>query len=114
MAKKKSIAVNAIYKTILNICNIIIPIIVGPYILRVLDRNYYDLFNSMNADFSIVLVIGGFGIYTYGVREISRVRENKDNVNKLFTELFFIGIVTNIIVMICYIAVSFHLQDSQL
>lgn len=110
----KSLAKNAIYKTILNICNIIIPIIVGPYVLRVLDREYYDLFNALNADFAIILVIGGFGIYTYGVREISRARDDKNKVNRLFTELFFIGIVTNILVMSGYLGVSFFLQDTKL
>ena len=104
---KNSLAKNTVYKTILNICNIIIPIIVGPYVLRVLDRSYYDLFNSLNADFAILLVVGGFGIYTYGVREISRVREDKAKVSKLFSELFFIGVVTNLLVMAGYITYAF-------
>lgn len=109
-----SLTKNAIYKIILNICNIIIPIIVGPYVLRVLDRSYYDLFNSLNASFAVLLVIGGFGIYTYGVREISRVRSDKEKVNKLFSELFFIGIITNMLVMTGYIIASLFLQDTDL
>ena len=114
MEGNSSLAKNAVYKTILNICNIIIPIIVGPYVLRVLDRSYYDLFNVLNADFAILLVIGGFGVYIYGVREISRIRDDKDKVNKLFSELFIIGIITNTLVMLGYIVATFFLQDSQL
>ncbi|MEF9892056.1 MAG: oligosaccharide flippase family protein [Anaerorhabdus sp.] len=93
---KNTIFKNAIFKSILNICNIFIPLIVGTYITRTLDIEIFGLYNSVQAQFEILLLLGGFGIYNYGVREISFAKNNKDLSEKLFTELFIIGILTNL------------------
>lgn len=99
----KSIAANAVYKSILNVCNILIPVIVGPYILRVLDRGSYDLYNATDALFQIFLVLGAFGLYNYGVREVSRIRNDVEACNRFFTEVFIIGLITNGVVACFYL-----------
>lgn len=99
---KNALVKNAFFKAILNICNVIVPIIIGPYALRILDRDYYDMFNGLNATFQIFLSIGALGIYNYGVREISRVREDKDKCSKFFTEMFVIGLAANILAIIAF------------
>lgn len=103
----KSLVKNSIFKSTLNICNIIIPIIVGPYVLRVLDRSYYDLYNSLNATFQFFLIFGALGIYNYGVREISKMRDDKDKCNRFFSEMFIIGIISNVVVCGVYIGFAF-------
>ena len=55
---RNALVKNAFFKAILNACNIIVPIIIGPYALRILDREYYDMFNGLNATFQIFLSIG--------------------------------------------------------
>lgn len=106
LALSKSIAANAVYKSILNICNIVIPVIVGPYILRVLDRGSYDLYNGTDAVFQVFLVLGAFGLYNYGVREISRIRDDVRECNRFFTEVFVIGLVTNVIAVALFLVYS--------
>lgn len=101
---EKSIFRNTIYKVLLNVCNIIIPVLVGPYITRVLDKDVYGIYNSTNATFSVFLIVGAFGIYNYGLREISRVRDNKEKTQKLFNELLIISLISNAIVSGVYIA----------
>lgn len=112
MLKQKSLAKNAVFKIILNICNIIVPVIVGPYILRVLDRSYYDMFNKITADFQFFLIFGALGVYSYGVREISKKRNNPLECSKFFTETMLIGVCSNLLVMAAYIGFSFFMAKS--
>lgn len=100
---KNSLLKNSIFKSILSICNIIIPLIIGPYVTRLLDINLYGIFNKVIAELNVFIVIAGFGIYTYGVKEISKVRDNKEKVSEIFTNLFFISLVMNIIVSAVYV-----------
>lgn len=100
----KSIFRNTVFKLLLNICNIIVPILVGPYITRVLDKEVYGTYNAANAAFAIFLSIGSLGLYNYGMREISRVRDNKAAADKLFSELLVISLISNVVVSAVYIA----------
>lgn len=98
----KSFFKNAIYKSILSFVSIVVPIIVGPYIARVLDPDLYGIYNSVYTDFQVFLVFASFGIYTYGVREVSKIREDKAKVSQLFTNLFVILLISNFVVGIIY------------
>ena len=103
MAKKNTLFKNTIYKSILSIVNIVVPIIIGPYIMRLLDVDLYGMYNRIFADFQMFLAFAGFGVYTLGVREISKIRDDKEKVSKLFTNLFMISMFSNLLVLIMYI-----------
>ena len=100
---KSSLAKNAIYKVILNVFNLLVPLFVGPYVAGLLEPELYGIYNRVYAEFQIFFIIGAFGIYNYGVREISKVRKEKDKFENIFTSLFVIGILSNLIVTIFYI-----------
>ena len=99
----KKILKNTVYKTLLNICNIIIPVIVSPYIVRRLDKDLYATYNAAYANFQVFLLIGGLGIYDYGLREISKVKDNKKMRNIVFSELFYIMLISNIITFLLFV-----------
>ncbi len=104
--QQKSLFKNTIYKAILSLFNIVVPIIVGPYITRLLDVQLYGTYNKVFSEFQFFLTFASFGIYNFGVREISKIRDDKKKVEKLFSNLFLLSIITNLIVMIIYIAYS--------
>lgn len=104
--KQKSLIKNTIFKAILSLFNIAIPLIVGPYIVRLLDVKLYGIYNSVFSEFQLFLTFASFGIYTFGVREISKIRDDDKAVSKLFTNLFVITVITNLIVLGIYIAYS--------
>lgn len=104
---KKSLFKNTIYKTILSFVNIVVPILVGPYITRLLDVELYGIYNTVYADFQVFMTFAAFGLYIYGVREISKIRDDKNKVSKLFTNLFVISILSNISVLIIYLLYAF-------
>lgn len=52
------------------------------------------------------LAFASFGVYTLGVREISKIRNDKEKVSKLFTNLFVISFLSNMLVLIIYLIFS--------
>jgi O-antigen/teichoic acid export membrane protein len=99
----KSIVKNAIYKSLLSIFNIVIPILIGPYALRVLGAKLIGRVGFVESIYLYFNIFATFGIYQYGLREISRVRDNKEKLNQLFSSLFFVGLMSNILVVVLYI-----------
>lgn len=103
MEKKNTLFKNTIYKSILSLVNIVVPIIIGPYITRLLDVELYGIYNTVLADFQMFLAFASFGVYNLGVREISKIRNDKEKVSQLFTNLFVISLISNIVVALIYI-----------
>ena len=100
--KQLSLGMNAVYKTILNVFNLLVPLFVGPYIAGLLDKDLYGVYNRVYAEFQVFFILGAFGIYNYGVREISKIRSDKKKTREVFTSLFVIGVISNLLVTIFY------------
>ena len=103
---QKSLFKNSIYKALLSFANIVVPIIIGPYITKLLDVELYGAYNKVYSEFQVFLIFATFGIYTFGVRGISKVRDNPEKLSELFTNLFLLGIITNTITGIVYVIYS--------
>lgn len=103
MNKKKSIARNYIYNLSLTMLNMLFPLITAPYISRVLGADNLGKFNFANAVATWFMIIAAFGIPTYGIREIARVREDKAKLSKVFSELITVQLIFTIIAEILYI-----------
>lgn len=99
---KKTLFKNTIYKALLSFANIVIPLLVGPYIVKLLNVELYGAYNKVYADFQFFLTFASFGIYTYGIREISKIRDNKEKVSKLLSNLFLLSLLSNIFVGLIY------------
>lgn len=104
----KSLAKNTIYKLILNIFNTGLPFILGMYITRALGTKAYGNFTYIQGIYQYFLAFATFGVYQYGLREISKVRDNKDRLSKVFSNIFIITLLSNLIVGGIYI-LSMHL-----
>ena len=94
----KSIKLNMVYKTILNILNLIFPLITAPYIARVLSIDGFTEYNRAVSILSWLSPFAVFGVYTYGLRSISQIRDNKKSVEQLFTSLFIISVFFSVLV----------------
>lgn len=104
---QKSLFKNALYKISLNFFNLILPIIVGPYLYRVLGSDSIGKVKYGESIFNYFFIFATFGIYQYGLREISRIKEDKQKVAQLFTSLFTLSLFTNFISLITYLIVSY-------
>lgn len=98
------IIINFIFKFILEVFRIIIPIISMPYIYRIFNPEMMGQIEFSQSIVGYFFIFAGFGVYTYGLREISRVRNNKEQRDKLFTELFTISTISSILVTFIYLS----------
>ncbi|EGT3616175.1 flippase [Clostridium perfringens] len=99
----KSISKNIIFKFLLNIFNVVVPIIIGPYVLRVLGPDLMGTINFSQTIYGYFFIFAGFGVYQYGLREISRVRDDKEKLAQVYTSLFTLTFITNILTTIAYL-----------
>lgn len=105
---QKSIAKNIIYKILLNTFNFILPILVGPYAYRTLGAESMGKVNFSETIFTYFFIFAVFGIHQYGLREVSAIKDDKKKVEQLFTSLFLLSIVTNLLTFGVYVFFSYY------
>ncbi len=88
---------NAIYNTIKSVCSIIYPLITFPYISRVLMAENVGKINFVNSIISYFSLIASLGITTYAVRECSKRKDDKENLEKVASEIYSINIMSMVI-----------------
>jgi O-antigen/teichoic acid export membrane protein len=99
----KSISKNAVFKAVLNVSNIILPLIVMPRVLSAIEdtlNGYLTMGETLTAVF---MIFATFGVSQYGLREVSRVRDDKRKLGQTITSLFLISTTTTAITSILYI-----------
>lgn len=104
---QKSLFKNAVYKILLNFFNLILPIIIGPYVYRTLGADSIGSVKFAESIFNYFFIFATFGIYQYGLREVSQVKNDKQKTASLFTSLFTFGLLTNIVSLLAFALVSY-------
>ena len=99
----KNIKVNALASILVRVFNILFPLITGPYLARILSKEAYGEFNIANSILNLFIPFAAFGIYSYGIRSISRVKNNMKEISKNFTVLFSINVISSLGIGILYI-----------
>lgn len=108
MKKKQSIQVNALLNVIKQGCVIIFPLITYSYITRVLGSNNLGRYSFSDSVIQYFIAIASLGVPTYAIREVARVREDKEKMEKLTTEFFSINVFMTIIsLIILFLLVQF-------
>jgi len=99
----ESIKKNAFYNVLINIASVIFPLITAPYVSRVLEPDGIGLNNFANTYAGYFALVALLGIPTYGVREVSKLRDNKEALTRLVSQLMSIAAITTFIVSVLYI-----------
>lgn len=99
---KKNVILNMIYQVL----NVAVPFITAPYLARVLGpegMGRYSFTNSIQAYFCFFCALG---TATYGVREISRERDNVKQRSLLFWEIELLTCMTSISCIIIWLIMT--------
>ena len=96
MNNNPSIKINAILNTIRQLCSVLFPLITVPYITRVLGADYYGRVNWVYSIVSYFVLLAGFGISTYAVREGARIREDANKISTFSNEVFSINVLSSL------------------
>lgn len=104
MPKKKSLFKNYFYNLALNIFNILFPLITSPYVSRILGAVNVGKVGFATSFSAWFVTIASIGIPTYGIREISKVHQDREKLDKVFSELLILQMTSTLICMALYVA----------
>lgn len=97
---ENKLKINSILNLIKTLSSIIFPLITFPYISRVLKPENIGKINFATSYISYFSLIAMLGLSTYAIRECSKVRDNKNDLEKISSQLFSINIITTVFSMI--------------
>ena len=104
---EKSVKKNIILNTFRMMLTVLMPLITFPYTSRIFLTDGSGQINFSNSVAQIFTLFASLGIYTYGVREGVKVRENKREFTKLAHELLIINGISTILTYIVYFFMIF-------
>ena len=103
-SKGKSLAKGGIYYLVYNVLNMAFPFITGIYVARILFPQDIGAVAGAKNVAQYFVILAFLGIPTYGMREIAKVRDNKEERSKVFSELYIINFISTCLFLACYIA----------
>lgn len=96
--KKKSIVENLSLNLLKTIMCIIFPLVTYPYAARVLGETGLGKVSFAESIIGYFSVFSVLGINTYGIRELSKVRDDKRKLNDLTNQLFSISMINTVFI----------------
>ena len=115
--KNKSLKQNSIFNVLYRMLNVLFPLFTSSYLGHVLLASGVGRVSFAQNIVMYFTTIATLGIPNYGIREIAKRQNDKDLINKLFTELFTINCISTTICFFSYYAMVFvhpYFRDQKL
>ena len=106
-----SIKKNFIYSSILTSANYIFPLIVYPYVSRVLGVSNIGACNFVDSIIQYFTLLSMFGITSIGIREIAKAKDDHIRLNTVYSNIFSTNAIFTILSVIILVVVIFAVQD---
>jgi O-antigen/teichoic acid export membrane protein len=87
---------NLFYTLTLSLSQFVFPLVTFPYSSRILGPRGIGTVNFIDSFTQYFLLFAALGIPTYGIREIARHRKDPEGLNKLFSEIFAIHLISTL------------------
>lgn len=100
--KEKSLAKNAVFNIIYRLINMLFPLVTSMYVSHILMATGVGRVSTAQNIVQYFVLLAPLGLTTYGTREIAKVRDNREQTERLFTELFTINFCSTLIWAIVY------------
>lgn len=102
MSENKSLSKGGAYYLIYNVLNMAFPFLTGLYVARtLLPTNIGEVVAAQNLA-TYFCILAFLGIPTYGLREIAKTRDCREERNKVFSELYVINLISTVFFTIIY------------
>ena len=97
--EKKNYIYNVIYR--LSIC--ILPLIVTPYVARVLGAEQVGLYSFSSTVACYFIMLGKLGLDNYGNRSIAACRENVEKRSRVFWGIYSMQVITSLLSILVFL-----------
>ena len=110
--KNKTLVQNFSYLSILQILNILVPLLAYPYLIRVLGKETYGLVVFSQAVVGYLTLLINFGFSISATKFISINRDSNEKLNEIFSNIFILkGLIFLFCVIIFSIGLNFISDD---
>ena len=90
----KSLQKNFLYNVLYQILLVILPLITAPYISRTLGATAVGVYSYTYSVAYYFLLIAMLGIGNHGNRSIAAVRDDRKKLNKTFSSIYSLQVIT--------------------
>lgn len=108
--QKENIKKNYLYNLIFEVVVVIYPLIITPYLSRVLLPEGIGIKSYTYAIMSYFYYLGMLGIDIYGQKEIAAVKEDRIVRSKKFSEIYLLKLITMGLAIVLYLLFVFFTQ----
>lgn len=110
----KSLKTNFIYNILYQFLVIALPLITAPYLSRVLGAAKIGEYSYTYSIANYFVLFAMLGITNYGQRSVAKARADRNELSKVFSEIYSLQIITCSVVIIFYLLFSFFVADNEL
>lgn len=107
MEEKKSVKKNFIYNLIYQVFLIIVPVVVTPYVSRVLGPAQIGQYSYSYSIISYFVLFAALGFAYYAQREVAKFQNDKVEQSKIFWEICIVRLISTLISFVILIGVAF-------
>ncbi len=100
--EKNSVKTNFIFQASYEILLMVLPLITSPYVSRRLGASNIGIYSYTFTVTYYFTLVAMLGIKNYGNREISRCRDNKEQLNQTFSSIVFLHMIISLIVIFAF------------
>ena len=102
---EKSLVKNSIYNVAYSVLNVLFPFVTSIYVAYILLPDYVGKVAFAQNISTYFVILAFVGIPTYGMREISKNRDDKEKISKIFSELYVINLISTTICTAIYYSI---------
>lgn len=103
---------NFVYLSSYKILEMLLPMITSPLLSRRLGAAALGVYAYATALVGIFIVLGELGVYRYGMREIAKVRDNRELLNQTYSDIYTVHVINGGCVLVIYYIYVLFLSGS--
>lgn len=111
--KKKSVWKNSILNLFYKLVSMLFPLVSSAYVARILMPSGVGKVATVQNTVSYFLMFAVLGLPSYGIREISKTRENQRELNRTFSELITINAISTTVAILGYAMLIFAMEKDR-
>lgn len=100
--KNPSLRLNYLYSVFYQILSFVVPLFTIPYVSRVFGAEKLGVYSYTNTIAQYFVFFAMLGMNNYGVRTIAKIRENKNELNAVFSQLFIMQLLCGLVSILAY------------
>lgn len=94
---------NFIYSSIYQVLVLVLPLITTPYVSRIFGAENLGVYSYTNTIAQYFVIFAMLGLNNYGNRAVAMARDNQDELDAVFSEIYTMQVVTGILSLLVYL-----------